>query len=443
MAAPQPFAADPVQNRLGRWGFPAFCRFMQAHRSTQFIRYQWVDLSGILRTIVETADAASRVAASNEVVGIKPSTYHLLIDQSRPAEVRGDVLHYLYPDWETLRPVAPDTAAVMCFCSDENRVEGTIFTYCPRKTLWNVVRSQVVQNLGAMLIAFEVEFVIAKVGASGEAVPFDSEPGFFAAASTRNQTYEYVTECAKELIAAGVQVQGFSRLGAACQYGLTLGELPPFDAVDQLVFSCETIRTVIARHGLIATMSPQPFARGPHNALLSRISVEQDQTGDTFFDDVVDKLPLICAVGMAYGVSYRRITDAGSSDEWYAGSRADVVRKGGPGTWEVRCIDAASNLYLAFSVLLMCAAFRDPSTGQTSPISLRPGELEEVPAYPGRVRLPTSLSAALNALEYNVSLFDGSGNSVLLEYVRLKQAEASRPEVLNEDRQRKRITKYF
>lgn len=68
-----------------------------------FVRFQWQDLSGILRARVVPVEHALAIAAGKRSLHVPPIAFHCIVDNTwlPDQDMRGN--HWLVPDWTSLR----------------------------------------------------------------------------------------------------------------------------------------------------------------------------------------------------------------------------------------------------------------------------------------------------------------------------------------------------
>ncbi|KAJ5565419.1 hypothetical protein N7513_001661 [Penicillium frequentans] len=334
--------------------------FLLRHPGIDYVRFQWVDYSGILRARVVTMDYFQSIVTANKPLRCGQITLSCLPDESRvPFEASS--AHLLYPDWSSLRALSncmdkkgPSYASVMCSIIEESPGAMSNPNLCPRIALKNVVSRGKKERQLDFLIGFEIEFVVLQSAPDGTLIPFSSHPGTYSAAGLRAPSYKYLEECVQNLSDSGIPVREFHVEGNIGQYEITLAARPPLEAVDDLVAAHDIIRCTFAGHGYTATMSPKPVENRSTNGSHIHVSIHSPNDQEAFLAGMLQRLPAICAFSMPSISSYRRCGDfqAGKKVSWGTQNRQTPVRKLGDGYWEVRCADATANMYLAVAAIL-------------------------------------------------------------------------------------------
>nr|QEQ42966.1 FluG [Purpureocillium lavendulum] len=405
--------------------------FLENNPRVQFIRFQWQDYSGVLRARVVTLQHAFAVIAGKRYVHVAPLAFNCLVDNSALPDITARGIHLLVADWSSLRTrqhLDPLYASVMCSVVDQTpRKPGPNASFCPRRGLAEVVRKATEALRVDFLVGFEVEFEIMKATANGEYVPCSVGLGNFAVSGLRDPSYVYVEEAVQTLLEAGVKIEAFQSEGRRGQYEIALGPLPPVQAVDQLVLVHDTIKHVFARQGLVATMSPRPVAlRRQSTGQHTHISISPPGKEELFLAGILRRLPQLCAFCLPYDISYERIQPcfAGTVVAWGTENPWVPVRKIHAGHWELRCVDATANMYLALAAILsagMLGCFNEEAL-QWQDTSF---DAQAIPS--SGMPMPRTLQNALALLEENSHELESMMcTQVITHYLRVKKAEASR-----------------
>lgn len=402
--------------------------FLHQHPHVDYVRFQWVDYSGVLRARVVTKAHFHTIVNSNKPLSCGQITLSCLPDGSR-VPFEACAIHKLFPDWRSLRIISnsrdddiPLYASVMCSIVEELPSGLADPNLCPRIALQNVITKAHSQHGIDFLIGFEIEFVVLQAGPDGSLIPFSSHPGSYSAAALRGPSYRYFEECMRNLSVSGVQVREFHAEGSIGQYEITLVARPPLEAIDELVAAHDIIRATFANHGLTATMSPKPVVDRQANGSHIHVSIHPPQHEESFLAGLLSRLPAICAFSMASIASYDRHADflAGTVVAWGSQNRQVPVRKMGPGYWEVRCADAMANMYLAVAGIL--------AAGLLGMQNREPLHWKDV-SYAGGIQtksaeLPANLEQSLSQLErVSDELSEALGSRIPGHYLHVKRHE--------------------
>ncbi|KAF4460324.1 glutamine synthetase bacteria [Fusarium albosuccineum] len=342
-------------------------RFFSAYPDVDAVHFHRVTLSGTLETRCVTkrrclllASTASPLKISLfSLNGLCP--WHLLTGRT----INGS--DTLYPDWSSVRYLGGREASVLCNVSEERSGHPDVdpsqpFSRCPRSTLQRVIQSGLENHQVEFLAGFEIEFYLVSPEAAADPSTFDVPAAFnhvsAGAVSFRDKRAYCVQACVRGLEKSGIIVEQFHACGGPFQYEISTGPLPLLAAVDTLVQSLEIIRGTAIANGYRALFIPEAFQGletcGLHMHLSmagrngQQLQSSGDKPGESFLAGVLQRLPLLTALGMPLDISYARLGEvaAGSWVCWGFENR-DVPIRAVEGThWEFRAIDAAANVYL-------------------------------------------------------------------------------------------------
>lgn len=334
--------------------------FLVQNPAIEFIRYQWVDYSGVLRTRILPKNYCTSLVASNKPV-LLPSCAHTCLVNNTIFDWSAMGSNRLFPDWTSLRryhtgKFANRYGSVMCWTNEPNGSdEDTACTRCPRTAMRNVLK-QAKDSFGLdILIGFEVEFMLTSSNAAdGVRHQLLEKGGLSTACFCRTEAFACLEECVAALQSVGVTIQQFHSEGPSGQLEISLDPLPPMEAIDTLILAYEVIKNVAFQHGHEATMYPKPFAEHPANGAHTHLSIHPPQLEDHFLAGILDRLPMLCAFTMPTPESYVRVKEVEAGDwvAWGNQNRTVPVRKVGPGHWELRFLDATANMYLAVAACI-------------------------------------------------------------------------------------------
>ena len=216
---------------------------------------------------------------------------------------------------------------------------------------------------------------------------------------------------------------------------------------DRHVFFKFMVKTLAEKKGLRATFMPKPFINKTGNGCHAHLSI-WDKKGKNLFLDKKDKLGLSkTAYHFMGGImnsaealtawfnptinSYKRINApvTASGATWspntitYSGNnRTHMIRVPGPGRFELRLMDGATNPYLLQAGII--AAGIDGMVKKRKPG--KPVHLnmyEEAHKVKGAKKLPLTLQQSLSHLNNSKVLKSAFGNDVINSYLTLKNRE--------------------
>lgn len=419
--------------------------FLQANPSIKFIRYEWVDYTGILRTRVLTTSHFRRLVLSSSPLAMGPvAMTATTINEFMPDLVCTGVDH-IYPDLSTLRPLlyAPQYAAVMCFVCEGNG--NARFRRCPRTILAEIASQG--KDL-AIKIGFELEFqCLNPDGTSLE----DCMASWSNSAAMRNRCWPIIEEIVNILTLSGIEVYQFHSEGTKGMFEISTGPLPVLEAVDAWIYTRETIKTLFFKHNIIATLHPSPHAQHHGTGAHFHLSISaSESTCDSFLAGILERLPALCAFALPLEVSYRRVNDfkseAGAYVAWGTENRDVPIRKIRSGRWEVRCCDATANMYLVLAGFLASGIQGAKSRAKLAwkdCIGCPSSEDEVWRASAGIVKtLPISLSESLQALR-DTDWVELGMQDAATTFAKIKEREITTLRKMNEEELRAIMIRNF
>lgn len=286
--------------------------FLSQHPGVRFIRLQWQDVSDILRAHVVPVEHARAIASGEKTMRLCLSSCNDIVYNSL---VSADTLlggHRGLPDWSLLRSrpsLDPLYASVMCQIVRHTPTSPELNgDRCPRRALATVMdrASQLFQMY--FLVGFEVEFEVFRLNSEGELVPHSAGMGTSACSGLRYPCFTHVEEAMLALLQAGVGLEAVHTEGFRGQYELVLKPRSPLEAVDELILVHDTLKSLFARHGLVATMFPRPMpSRFQSNGQHVHVSISSTGIEETFLAGILLRLPGLCALCLPYDLSYERV----------------------------------------------------------------------------------------------------------------------------------------
>lgn len=409
------------------------CEFLLQRPWVKFLYLGWIDFSGVLRVRGITKEYALELTESGKFLQSSPMAFQCIVDNTLLPDLDLTTSNLYQPDWNSIRNTEPGThasasATVMCNVSQVSFRTPEPLRSCPRLALSRILHAAA-ENFGlSFLVGFEVEFMIMRCSSTGDYIPYSSSFGRYSAAGLRDPAFQLVEKCLNELQAAGVSIQGFHSEGYRGQYEISLGPLPPIQAVDQLVLVHDRIKSVVLSHGYQATFSPKPNPEWHANGQHTHISISPPYHEDHFLAGILKSLRGICAVTLPYEVSYRRIkgTEAGTTVAWGSENRAVPVRRVAAGHWEIRCVDALANMYLALAVILSAGilGIQNKEALCWEDATVVPGGSPK--SHASALSLPQSLAEALGSIDKSFDPISSMvGDGLIERYMRHKKHENS------------------
>ncbi|AQA05466.1 hypothetical protein BVC93_27290 [Mycobacterium sp. MS1601] len=326
------------------------------------------------------------------------------------------------PDMAAARILDPATGLTWA-PTDLYGLDGTPHPACQRAALRRVVATA--RRAGLELsVGIEVEFTLF-TGTKNDAVPAHIGPGY----STRVvcELESFFLDALDALQTAGVGVEQLHPEYGDGQMELSLAPGEPVRAIDEYLLARVVLTRVALAHGLLISFAPVPVAGTISNGCHLHLSARRDGR-NLFYDNQTREGFTVEAGHMIAGIlahldegialhggsvlSFERLKPhnwAGAYVCWGPGNREAAVRymagyaghEDGQSNIEVKCGDAAANVYLSAAALIASAL--DGLRRQVrlpAPALAEPGGLSaEEFAATGARRFPETLGAALDLLE--------------------------------------------
>jgi glutamine synthetase len=433
----------------------ALCR----ERGIRLVRFLYCDNGGVIRGKATSVDrVADRMRTG---IGLTVAMQAMnSLDQLQSVEGMGPVGEIrLVPDPETftILPYAPNTAAMLV---DHMRLDGEPYEAGPRNFLRRMSDRLAEQGM-VLSCAVENEWSLARAE-YGRYVPVDqslcfSTVGFTAAAEVTDAT---VTALGDQ----GIDVeQYYPELGHG-QQELSVAPRPATRAADTQVLVRETIRSVAAGFGLVASLAPKPWPDQAGNGGHIHFSLWDDgernlfhdpggrfglsETAERFVAGVLAHTPALLALTAPSFNSYQRLLPQHWSSAftcWGPDNREAAVRV--PSTFwgmekastnlEYKPADASCNPYIAFGGLIAAGLDGiDRELQPPDPVSVDPAGLSDHDReQAGARRYPTTLEEAIKALEGDEVLMGALGDLLARSYLAVRRSEWEAYSAMEEDAQ--------
>ena len=252
------------------------------------------------------------------------------------------------------------------------------------------------------------------------------------------------------LEAMGISVEFSHHEGGPGQQEIDLRYADALSMADNIMTFRQVVKQVALMHGMYASFMPKPFTEFPGSGMHTHVSLfegdrnafyeagaefELSATGRSFIAGLLRHAPEITAVTNQWVNSYKRLWGGDEAPAyicWGHNNRSALVRvpmykpgKERSARVEYRALDAASNPYLAFAVLL-----RAGLTGIEQGYELPPGAEDDVWSLTNEERralgiapLPQSLAEAISAMERSELVAETLGEHVFEFVLRNKRAE--------------------
>lgn len=359
---------------------------------------------------------------------------------------RGELVMLPDPATETVIPAAPDRPPERFLLADLLELDGRPWGCCPRRWLRAGLEA-LEQEFGLQLrAAFEHEFHYS--GATrrrGDAYALDSLRGLDGFANAVLAT----------LRENGIVPDSFLPEYAPQQFEVTVKPVLGLAAADQAVRLREIVRALARAHGHKATFAPIMAPDAVGNGVHIHFSLQDGEgrplshDGDApagigkaaghFAAGILRRMPALVALTAPSAVSYERLKPNRWSATW--NNLGDLDREAGmricrspalPGVdaaaafnLEYRAADAAASPYLALGGLVWAGlqGLRE-SLPLPEPTVVDPQGMDEAErARRGLVRLPKSLTEALEVLSDDAVMRRAMGEDFMQAYLTHKRSE--------------------
>jgi glutamine synthetase len=239
------------------------------------------------------------------------------------------------------------------------------------------------------------------------------------------------------------------------QQELSIRHAPAVRAADNQITYRQTVRAVAARHGLVASLAPKPFADQAGSGAHLHWSIwDKDHRANRLVDSsapdglsplahnaiagVLAHLPGLLALTTPSVNSFRRLQPhywSSAYTAWGVENREAAVRvpsrywddEDGSANLELKASDASANPYISLGGVIAAALDgieRKLDPGQ--PFDQDPGNLSDAERKNRGVRrFPEKASEALDELEKDNVLVAALGAPLATEYLKVRRAEAN------------------
>jgi glutamine synthetase len=377
-----------------------------------------------------------------------------LLDQLQPVDGMGPVGEIrLVPDPESfvILPYAPNSAALLC---DMIALDRTPWAACPRSFLKRMIARAADHGL-TVQAAFEGEFSLFRRTGDGSALdhyqPIDT--GLCFSTTAMHAAAPVIDAIMAAFAAQQIAVDAYYPELGHGQHEMPLRHASALRAADNQIWFRETVRSVAANHGLVASLAPKPKpdqagngchihwslwdAAGQTNLLYDAADrFHLSKLGYHFIAGVLSHLPGLLALTTPSYNSFRRLQPhfwSSAYTAWGPDNREAAVRVAS-GAWgdeaatinlELKASDASNNPYLALGGLIAAGldgVARGLEPGAAALID--PGNFSDAErAQRGIARYPTTQAEALDALEKDAVLLDALGAPLATAYLAVKRSE--------------------
>jgi glutamine synthetase len=405
----------------------------------EFVAVQWVDVHGATKAKLVPRAAWADACAPGAGAGFAGFANHGF---ARGPE-HPELLAVPDPTTLTVLPHRPEVAVAFSAVMD-----GETIASCDSRAILARVQSAAARRGLLPVAGMEPEFFLLRRDA-GALAPFDAldeldRPCYDLKALLR--AAPVVRELVTTMQALEWDVSAVDHEDGNGQFEITFGHADALTTADRFTLLRTIVADIAGAHGAIGTFMPKPLAASTGSGAHVHLSCWDEDGANAFLDHedprglglsptayaflagVLAHGRALAAVTMPTINSYRRLHASGGSSgaTWSpdaivygANNRTTMLRVPGPGRFEDRAVDSATNPYLALAAIVS-AGLDGVDRG------LDPGApVEGAATTLGAEALPRSLPEALDALETDTVLRDGLGEEALAEFVAVKRAEWS------------------
>ncbi|HRW10856.1 MAG TPA: glutamine synthetase family protein [Caldilineaceae bacterium] len=416
-------------------------------------RFLYVDNGCTIRGKLVPTERLSGRMASGQGLTVAMQAMNML-DQLQAVEGMGPVGEIrLVPDPESfvILPYAPNSAAMMC---DMIRLDKTPWDACPRSFLKRMIAQAAAHGL-TVQAAFEGEFSLFRREGDGSD-PSHYQPidtGLCFSSTAMHAAAPVIDAIMAAFAAQNIPVDAYYPELGHGQHELPLRHAPALRAADNQIWFRETVRSVAANHGLVASLAPKPKLDQAGNGCHIHWSL-WDAAGETnllydgadqyllsrlgyhFIGGLLAHLPGLLALTTPSYNSFHRLQPhfwSSAYTAWGPDNREAAVRVAS-GAWgsestsinlELKASDASNNPYLALGGLIVAGLdgiARELEPGAAALID--PGNYSDAErSQRGIRRYPTTQAEALDALEQDDVLMDALGSTLATAYLAVKRSE--------------------
>ena len=409
-------------------------------------RFLYVDHGGVIRgKAAATAKLAERVESG--IGHTRAMMAMSMVDELSQVDGMGPVGEVrLKPDLQTYTalPYAPRAAAML---ADQVNPDGSPWDGCARTFLKQAIAELAGEGY-ELQASFEPEFSLGRhEGASF--TPIDESLCY--SATGFHLAHDYTIDLVDALIKQGLEVEHYYPELGHGQQEVPIRHALALRAADNHVLLRETARAVAIQHGLWASFAPKPLPTQAGNGAHLHASLWADganefadpggryglsAVGYRFLGGVLAHLPGLIALTCGTVNSYRRLAPqmwSGAFACYGPDNREAALRicspigSRGSVNLELKPVDSTGNPYLALGAFIYAGIDgirRSLSPGE--PLLVDPAVLDSAERERLSVaRLPSSLSAALDALAADSFLMSALGPLRATAYLAVKRSEAA------------------
>ena len=296
----------------------------------------------------------------------------------------------------------------------------------------------------------EIEFYLLRSRPKAGELPEPIDSSGYFDHTPQGDEHDFRRATILMLEAMGISVEFSHHEGGPGQQEIDLRYADALSMADNIMTFRQVVKQVALMHDMYATFMPKPFTAYPGSGMHTHLSLfegdrnafyeagaefELSSTGRSFIAGLLHHAPEITAVTNQWVNSYKRLWGGDEAPAyicWGHNNRSALVRvpmykpgKERSARVEYRALDAASNPYLAFAVLL-----RAGLTGIEQGYELPPEAEDDVWSLTNQERralgiqpLPQSLAESITAMERSELVAETLGEHVFEFVLRNKRAE--------------------
>ncbi|WP_216830122.1 type I glutamate--ammonia ligase [Alkalihalobacterium elongatum] len=411
-------------------------------KHVELLHMQFVDIEGTLKHVTITAEQIDAAAEGKIMFDGSSITGFSPINKS-------DL--YLMPDLNTFCvlpwSVEEGYSEARFLCGVKNP-DGSDFEGDPRHVLKRTVDKAKEQGYG-ISVGPELEFFLFETDEKGRPTLNTQDVGGYFEPSPHDYGEKVRLAIYRTLKEMGFTIEASHHEVAEGQHEINFKYADALGAADNATTYKWVVKTVARQFGLHASFMPKPIAGANGSGMHTNISLfDLEKQENAFYDKndsrelsekayqfiggLIDNIDNFVAVINPLVNSYKRLVpgyEAPCYVAWSASNRSALIRipatRGAGTRVEIRCPDPSANPYLAFAIIASAGLdgvdrkLEAPAEVVDDIFSMSPAELKER----GIRNLPTSLEAAVDALEEGKIGRETLGDHVFAEFVDLKRGE--------------------
>ncbi|OAH13594.1 glutamine synthetase family protein [Streptomyces jeddahensis] len=347
------------------------------------------------------------------------------------------------PDLDTLVPLPWEPGVAACLGDVTDPATGLPAPESPRDLL-RAVLDRCTEHGLRPVVGPELEYFLCEPDPAGGWRRYSEASGVVYTAGLRADPDNHVLRMLRLLRDLNVGVISGNHEFDGGQFEINLTHSDAMDAADRAFRFKSAIKELARKEGRLATFMAKPFNDAGGSGFHLHLSCDNDE-GHNVFDDpsaphglsatarhaaagILAHAPALAALANPTVNSYKRFgpdTLAPWLIDWGLDNRSAMVRippeRGSGARLELRLGDAGANPYLLIAGTV-AAALLGVQAGEEPPAPLEGYGYDTAKS----ATLPTSLSAALDALEADTALADVLGKDFTTSYLAYKRDEVAR-----------------